>query len=581
LKGLPSRTIWIVLGLTLLSATLFFYRLGSFTLTDVDEGVFAEATQEMVDTGDWITPHYDGMNRYDKPILFYWMMGLAYAVFGVNEFAARFFSALLGVGLVLITFLFAKRFGGIKLGLVSALMLATSLEMVMLAHAALTDMTLTFFITSALYAFFLAFEAQDPVQSRSWYLTSGAAMGLAVLTKGPVGIAIPMLIILPFLFAVGRWRKVVTFKRLLEIGAVFFLIAAPWYLLELSINGREFVEAFFLKHNIGRYTGVISGHSGPWFYYLIVLLIGFFPWVSFLPAAIMAQVPSRLSALRSVSAHPAAAQPIQEGKDGPIRGIRSSSDSLGFFLLVWFAVVFLFFSFARTKLPNYVAPLFPAVAILVGKWLNRNFSDQRDLGWPAWFAIGLWVLITMSLAVTLLAVPMLIQWAQQRFGSLPYLSGSIEIGRGPILLALELVIGSMLGLWMMIRRPFESTILLAGMMLLFHFTLIQQVFPVVDRYVQRPLKDFALRAGRELKDGQLVVYGMNKPSVLFYARRYAWNVFHPDTASDRRLQALLNSPERHFVITRVNLLPRLMTMSHFIVLDRQGGYLLASNQPAT
>lgn len=547
-------TIWILLGLVLLSSTLFFYRLGDFTLTDVDEGVFAAATQEMVGTGDWVTPHYNGMNRYDKPILFYWLMAVAYSIFGVNEFAARFWSAMFGVGLVLMTFSFAKRFGGIKLGLISAVVLATSLETVLLAHAAVTDMTLTFFITGALYAFFLALDAQDPVQSRSWYLTSGSAMALAVLTKGPVGIVIPLLIIGPFLVAIGRWRTVITFKRLIGVGAVFFLIAAPWYLMQLSINGWEFVDAFILKHNIGRYAGVISGHSGPWFYYLIVLLIGFFPWVSFFPAAILAQVPKRLA-------------------------VQSTSDRLGFFLLIWFAVVFLFFSIAQTKLPNYVAPLFPAASILVARWLIGNFSDQRDLDRPAWFSIGLWVMITMGLAITLLAVPMLIEKAQQRFSSLPYLTGTIDMGEGPRLLALELLIGSMLGLWLMIRRPLISIVFLAGMMLLFHLTLIHQVLPVVDRYVQRPLKDLALRASGELKGGELVVYGMNKPSVLFYARRYAWNVFHPDAASDHRLQALLDSKERHFVITKIVLLPRLKTMSHFFIVDQQGGYLLASNQP--
>jgi hypothetical protein len=126
-----------VLGLTLISAVLFFYQLGSFTLTDVDEGVYAAATQEMIATGDLITPHYNGANRYDKPILFYWLMAVAYSLFGVNEFAARFWSALLGVGLVLMTFLFAKRYGGIKLGLTAALILATSLETIALAHGAL------------------------------------------------------------------------------------------------------------------------------------------------------------------------------------------------------------------------------------------------------------------------------------------------------------------------------------------------------------------------------------------------------------------------------------------------------------
>jgi hypothetical protein len=186
----------------------------------------------------------------------------------------------------------------------------------------------------------------------------------------------------------------------------------------------------------------------------------------------------------------------------------------------------------------------------------------------------------MGLAVLFVAVPALIERAQQKYSSLPYLAGTIDIGQGPRLLALELLIGAMLGLWLMIRRPFFSVGFLAGVMLFFHLTLIHQVIPIVDRYVQRPLKDMALRAGRELKGGELVVYGMNKPSVLFYANRYAWNVLHPDKASDLRLQALLESQQRHFVITNAKLLPRLQPMSHFLIVDQQGGYLLASNQPA-
>jgi 4-amino-4-deoxy-L-arabinose transferase-like glycosyltransferase/membrane-associated phospholipid phosphatase len=552
-----------VVALALLSGILFFYQLGNFTLTDVDEAVYAASTREMIQTGDMITPHYNGINRYDKPILFYWLIAAAYSIFGVNEFAARFWSALFGVGLVLMTYLFAKRYGGIKLGVISAVILATSLEVVALAHAAVTDMTLIFFMTGTLYSFFLAVDARDPVQSRSWYLTCGASAALAVLTKGPVAIAIPAMIVVPFLIAVRKWRGFITWKSLAAAGAVFFLIAAPWYLIQIFINGREFVDAFILKHNIGRYTDVISGHSGPWFYYFIVLVAGFFPWVSFLPAAIAAQVPRR------------PAGTIESSRRDP-----AVPDQLGFFLLIWFAAVFLFFSAAQTKLPNYIGPLFPAASILVAQWLIRNFSEQRDLDRAAWFSIGLWVTITMSLAITLVAVPALIEKAQQRFSSLPYLTGTIDIGQGPRLLALELLIGAMLGLWMMIRRPFVSIFFLAGMMLLFHLTVIHQVLPVVDRYVQRPLKDLALRASNELKGGELVVYGLNKPSVLFYAKRYAWNVFRPDKASDFRLQALLDSQERHFVITKVNLLPRLKTIPHFIIVEQRGGYLLASNQPA-
>ncbi|MBI5044196.1 MAG: glycosyltransferase family 39 protein, partial [Nitrospirae bacterium] len=172
---------YLLIGLIILSSLLFFHKLGSYTLFDVDEAVFSEAAREMIETGDWLTPKYNYINRYDKPVLFYWLMASSYLVFGINEFAARFWSALMGVFLITVTFLFAKRADNKIYGLLSGFILATSIEIIGLAHAAITDMTLTFFIATSLYLFFLAMEGQN----KRLYLVSCALMALAVLTKGP------------------------------------------------------------------------------------------------------------------------------------------------------------------------------------------------------------------------------------------------------------------------------------------------------------------------------------------------------------------------------------------------------------
>ncbi len=284
---------YLLIGLIIFSFLLFFHKLGSYTLFDVDEAVFSEATREMIETGDWITPKYNYINRYDKPALFYWLMASSYSVFGVNEFAARFWSALTGVFLIAATFLFAKRIDEKIYGLLSGFILATSVEIIGLAHSAITDMTLTFFIAASLYLFFLSMEGQD----KRLYLISYALMALAVLTKGPIGIAIPAMAIIPYLILTKRFKDILKEAQLFSGAIIFLAIVLPWYMLEIRANGWEYISAFFLKHNIHRFTSVNSGHSGPIFYYLPVILIGFFPWSAFLPYAIYKLTPRNLKDL--------------------------------------------------------------------------------------------------------------------------------------------------------------------------------------------------------------------------------------------------------------------------------------------
>src|SRR4030066_591107 len=145
------------IGLAAFSFFIFFYNIGSPGLFDVDEAVYAEASREMIETGDWITPQYNYTNRYDKPVFFYWLMASAFRVFGVTEFAARFWSAAFGVMLTLMCSYLLRRLGHPKWGVITALIFATSLEVIVLAHASITDMTLAFFITSALSCFFLGY----------------------------------------------------------------------------------------------------------------------------------------------------------------------------------------------------------------------------------------------------------------------------------------------------------------------------------------------------------------------------------------------------------------------------------------
>ncbi len=538
------------------SAALFFGGIGSVPLFDVDEAVFAEASREMLETGDWITPQYNGADRFDKPILFYWLMASAFAVFGVGEFGARFWSATFGVSLVVLITLFAWRRMGPRVGLLSGLVAATSLEVVVLAHSAITDMILIFFITAGVLAWFAAVQATDSRARADAALIGSAALALAVLTKGPVGIVLPGLILALFLALRGGIREDLAQLPWGRMLLVFALVAAPWYALELQARGWAFVEGFFFKHNVRRFTGVISGHAGPFYYYLPVVAIGFFPWTAFVLPSFRWAWPSGW------------------------RGLRRPTDreALGLLLLVWVGVVFVFFSAAGTKLPNYVASLYPPLALLVGMWAERYVA--RSPGADRWVNAGVIVLVGVALvgAVAFGGFPWWVEWARDRFPKAAYLSQPIDVGWGPGVLGATFLIGALAVGWLARqRRPVATITAIAATTVVASGVLLTAVAPVAAAVIQVPLRDLSVRASRDAgPDGGIAVYGLNKPSVVFYARRLVTMIgrSHPEDLAD-----LLTQDRRWMVITKAEWVERLSEAAPFHALERRGGYVLASNRP--
>ncbi len=551
-----NREALAACGLLALCVALFFVGLGDLPLFDVDEAVFAETTREMIETGNWITPQYNGADRFDKPILFYWLMAGAFSVFGVGAWSARFWSATLGVGLVAVLALFARRRLGPRAGLLSGLVAATSIEMIVLAHSAITDMTLIFFVTVGLLAGYTAVQADDATRRARWAMLGAAGLGFAVLTKGPVGIVIPGLVVALFLaLRGGMWD---TLSRLpwWRMAAVFLLIVAPWYVLELHARGWDFIKGFFLKHNVRRFTGVISGHAGPFYYYVPVVAVGFFPWTALLMPAMRWAWPSGW------------------------RGLRRPTDreALGLFLLLWIGTVFVFFSLAGTKLPNYVAALFPPLALLVGVWADRFVAGAA--GSDRWVAAGIGVLtiVALALAVALGGLPWWVEWARTRFPQAAYLHQPIDVGSGPAWLAASLVAGalSIAGLIATGRRTAAlaaialTTAAMTGL-------LATRVAPAAAEVIQIPLRDLSIRAGRDAGvDGSIAVYGLNKPSVVFYARRLVTVV---GESQPEELAALLAQDRAWYVITKATWMDRLGRIASLYSIDARGGYVLASNRP--
>jgi 4-amino-4-deoxy-L-arabinose transferase-like glycosyltransferase len=264
----------LFIPLIILTVSISFFNLGSVTLFDVDEAVFSTATREMIESGDWITPTYNGENRYDKPILFYWLMAASYKMFGINEFGARFPSALAATGLIIAIFFFIRRIRDDTYAFHAAIAALLSIYFLAYSHAAVTDMSLTLFISLSLFSFYLWIDGETTSRTKNnkylygFYLFSA----LACLTKGLIGIVLPFGIAVVFVIVIYGWKgikKVFSLKGIL----LFMLISLPWFVAQIALNGQEFVDQFFIKHHFQRYTGVISGHKGPFYYYIPVFAI--------------------------------------------------------------------------------------------------------------------------------------------------------------------------------------------------------------------------------------------------------------------------------------------------------------------
>ncbi|MFE1747706.1 ArnT family glycosyltransferase [Coleofasciculus sp. H7-2] len=348
----------------------FVWNLGNIGLVDETEPLFAEAARQMTVTGDWITPYFNGETRFDKPPLVYWLMAIAYKLIGVNEWAVRLPSALSAIAVTGLSFYTLRYYGlpspsaatgQVRDGtrrrqlwlsaLLGAAAIALNPEMIVWGRTGVSDMLLTGCVGCALLSFFLGYvHTNQPAIQTRWYLAFYLLVALAILTKGPVGIVLPVLIIGAFLLYLGKAREVLREMFPIRGLALVLVLAVPWYVLVILRNGENYVNKFFGYHNLERFTGVVNHHWAPWYFYFLVVLLGFAPWSIYLPVAI-----ARLRFWQR-----------SKWRDSP------RSTHLGLFALFWFAGIFGFFTVAVTKLPSYVLPLMPAAGILVA----LLFSDQ-------------------------------------------------------------------------------------------------------------------------------------------------------------------------------------------------------------
>ncbi len=339
----PSTPVLMALLLAL--AVSWFGTLDYRKLIKSDEGRYAEIAREMAVTGDWVTPRYNGVKYFEKPPLQYWATAAAFRVFGENEWTARLWTALTGFAGIALLFLTGQALFGRMAGLLSAAVLASSILWVGAGHVSSLDMGVTFFLQCVLCTLLLAHRPGiTPGASRGLMLACWAAMALAVLSKGLIGIVLPGLVLVVYL-AVTRDAGLLLRLHAGKGLGVFFAIAAPWFVM-VSIRNPEFAHFFFIHEHFGRYL-VVEGYNryGPWWYFPVLLAAGMLPWTLAMP-------------------HALASGPGAGGACSPAGGVRAR-----LMLVLWTLVILVFFSLSRSKLPGYIIPVLPAIALLIGTTL--------------------------------------------------------------------------------------------------------------------------------------------------------------------------------------------------------------------
>ena len=449
----------------------FFITLGWLPLFDLDEGAFSEATREMLESGNYLTTYLNGELRFDKPIFIYWFQALSVKIFGLNEFAVRLPSAIAGMVWVLVTYFFVKRYSDEKKAFLSAFFMTASLQITIIAKAAIADALLNLFIALSMFMLYRLYESQE---KRFIYL-SYLFVGLGTLTKGPVAIMIPLLVSFLFFVLKGEWKFwLKSVFNPLGIG-IFLVVAAPWYILEYLDQGEKFIDGFFFKHNLSRFNGAMEGHYGSLFYYIPVFLLGLLPFTSL--------------HIRTVFSLKKLLQ-----------------NDLHLYLMLWFFFVFIFFSFSGTKLPHYVIYGYTPLFIMIGLLWQEKIR-------------ALWlVLPSLLLYLLLLAFPLFLS-----FGGLESIRDAyaVEIIKDSMVLfdwVYYLSLGAAV-IFSLIMIGTKQSSFVKVIMIGFVFIAIINgvVLALVAHAQQTPVKEAALFAKQ--RDLNVTMWHINVPSFVFYSHK--------------------------------------------------------------
>ena len=487
-----SRRLVHYLALAAVHGLLTLPNLDAASLWDMDEGVNAECAREMMEAGTWVVPTFNWELRTAKPVFLYWVQRLSFEAFGVSEWSARLPAVLFGLGSVLLTYELGRRMFDAATGLLAGIVLASAIQFCALSQAATPDAPLIFFTVLTFYLFWVGHEAGG----RGWWVPTAAAAGLGALTKGPVAVGLPGLVVIIYFLWNREWRRILD-RRLVWGALAFLAVAGPWYGFVASETRGEWAGKFFTDENLSRFAAAKEGHAGPPVYYLGAILVLFAPWSSMIGLTLWYGV-------KGARKSPSIAI---DGLSPAVRAHR--------FLVCWFTLYLVFFSVAATKLPNYIAPLYPALALLTARylaqWRNRELDPPRWLtaaGTACVALTGLLIVVVLLVGSGVISVkgvrtfPGVEWWAW--IGLIP-VAAAVAMGwllrtgnRGGVVTAFAAGAVGMVGL------------IAAG------------VPPVIDRAKAAKVLVLTSGARQPDRDVRLAAVGYFQESLVFYAERRVW-----------------------------------------------------------
>ncbi len=423
---------------------LYFYNLGLNQVWQPNEAFYADASKNMLRGGDFLTPIYNGEPRLNKPPMVYWLTALSFLLFGINELSLRFLQALAGLGTGFVTYFLAKDLSGERSALFSFLALTLSFQFIANARYTSPEVILCFFITLSIYLWYLSYRRESP----GLFFLALTASSLGVLTKGPVGFLLPAGVIFLYLLFTDR-RELLKIKYYL--GTLYVLAAGGWWFLYQYMVNRESFLSVFIKENIKR---IYALQNDPVYFYALDINISFLPYSFLFYIALIWVLKDRRKELTLP--------------------------------LVWFFVVFAAFSLVKMKIPVYIMPAFPAMAIITGEFLSNS-------PWKKTLAVSSLLLsILMIIAILITAL-------------------TFELN------VIVLLFCTILPMLFLVKRRFEYAPAVAGFSFLLYLSTV--LLPAVERY--RPYREIGERIKEldpevRMKTYEIGAFHHNLP---FYADR--------------------------------------------------------------
>ena len=503
-----------------------FYQLGNLSFFGSDEPRYARIGEEMNLRGSYITPTLNFRPWLEKPPLLFWLEAVSFQLFGVHEWSARLPSAILALLSLFIVALLAVELAGRRVAVLTVLILCTSGLFFVFARAVSTDTLLVALLTTAMVCGFQA--TRSP--SNLWAAIAGLALGLAVLAKGPVAVVLFTGIFGSYFLLDQKlgWNL----KQIILATILFFFTTVPWFWQVWEENGYNFVATFWINHHLARFVTDIHHHSEPFWYYLVVLALGFFPWVCFLGSALFRTWQRR-------------------------RHLLSTSYRPELFLWLWVGVPFAFFSFSESKLAGYILPVFPPLAVIVAleweHWLKGDLISHRMMR-PQFILLGGFAL---SVIVALI-------WGTH----LVY--DSVALG---ILLASP-ILGGLTCAYLEFRKrhPLAIFLTLVATMTLFASLAYWRAAPVVDDYYSsRDLSQLILP--RISLNEPLILYRYFHHTALYYTR---YQAIQPPLSGLEELQDYFreNPQDRYYILTQQHGWNELQSLEYNLVRHQGNLYLI-------